>query len=206
VLRFLEDRYLQIEQLNEVWGSSYVSFAEIGRVPQVGASIPGADHDDFQRLVAERYFSVIQSAVRAVDATHLLLGSRFSGLPPSPVLQAMRGHVNVISLASQEEHPPVSALREVYRLTQCPILVNGFGAGLGEGKQRGRRYARFLNETLALPMVIGCHWQGYADQVEGEGVGLVDQDDEPYQGLVESVSEANQQAYARHLGKGPGSA
>ncbi len=200
LLKFLEDRYLQIEQLNEAWGAGYGSFAEIGRVPQVGAAIPRADHDDFQRLVAEQYFTLAQSAIRSVDETHLLLGPRFSCLPPAPVLQAMRGHANVVSLASREDHPPVAALREVYRLTQCPILLNEFGGGLPKGKERGPRYARYLHEALALPMVIGCHWQDYADPAEGAELGLVNLEDEPYQEFVASVTAANQQAYARHLG------
>jgi len=210
LLKFLEDRYLQIEQLNETWGAEYGSFAEIGRVPQVGAAIPRADPDDFQRLVAEQYFTLAQSAVRSVDRTHLLLGPRFSGLPPAPVLQAMRGHVNVVSLASREDLPPAAALREAYRLTQCPILLSEFGGGLGQAKgreggaetqkERGQRYARYLHEALALPMVIGCHWQAYADPAEGAELGLVNLDDEPYQEFVASVTAANQQAYTRHLG------
>jgi len=210
LLKFLEDRYLQIEQLDEAWGAEYGSFAEIGRVPQVGAAIPKDDHDDFQRLVAEQYFTLAQSAVRSVDETHLLLGPRFSALPPAPVLQAMRGHVNVVCFASHEGRPPVAALREAYRLTQCPILLSKFGGGLGQAKdregsaetqkERGQRYARYLHEALALPMVIGCHWQAYADPAEGAELGLVNLDDEPYQEFVASVMAANQQAYARHLG------
>lgn len=215
LLRFLEDRYLQIEELNTAWNATYSAFEEVGRVPQVGACIPRDDQEDFLRLVAERYFDTVRRAVRSVDEKHLLLGCRFAQLPPAPVLQAMAKHVNVVSLDGYGELPPAAELRETYRLTQRPLLLTAFtfrarDAGLDESagrgplvesqQERGARYARYLQEALSLPMVIGCHWEAYTDATgeEGGNYGLVSLDDDPYSDFLVSVTAANQAAYTHH--------
>jgi hypothetical protein len=222
LLTFLEDRYLQIEELNQAWGTDYTSFQEIGRLPQVGAALPADDQDGFLRLVAERYFTVAQQAIRAVDTNHLLLGCRFADPPPPAVLQAMVGRVDVISLRGYGKLPPVAALREIHRLSQRPILITAFTSGArdasasdarGRGpivdtqRDRGEHYARYLREALTLPMVIGCHWEAYADAVaeesRRENCGLVDREDEPYSDFVAVLAVANEQAYTHHAGPKP---
>jgi hypothetical protein len=218
LLTFLEERYLQIEGLNEAWRSGYASFAEAGRVPQVGAVIPREDSDDFLALVAARYFRVAREAIRGVDRNHLILGCQFVERIPAPVLRGMVGQVNVISLDSYQEHPPTAALREIYRVSKLPLLLSGFSfrsqdSGLSNARgrgpvvatqqERGQHYERYLAEALRLPMTVGCFWSAHTDTVgEGEDSngGLVNVDDEPYRPFVEAVHRANQEVYSRRTG------
>ncbi len=216
VLDFLQQRYASIEALNRAWEADYASLQEIGRVPQAGASIPQKDEDDFLRLVAERYFSVTAAAVRAADANHLILGCRFAGSAPRPVLEAMKDHVDVVSLNHYGLHPPVEELRKIASLTGLPVIITEFSfrardSGLpntkGEGpiletqKKRAAACERYLRELLTLPMVVGYHWFEYADQPaegcfdgENNNYGLVNIRDEPYEALVQVMTAVNASA------------
>jgi len=217
VLNFLARRYLTIDQLNEDWGAQYESFAQIGRLPQVGAHIPQDDEDGFLLLVADRYFTLTQEAIRAADPNHLILGCRFAGAAPKPVLEAMKDHVDVVSLNHYDVHPPRAALRDIHRLTGCPVILTEFsyrgrdsglpntrGAGVVVDTQQDRAesFARYVQELIALPMVVGYHWFEHADEPaegrfdgEDSNYGLVNLQDEPYPALVETMSRINDSAY-----------
>jgi hypothetical protein len=223
---FLESRYLTIDELNDAWHSGYQAFDEIGRVPQVGASVPEDDAADFLRLVAERYFFITTAAVRTADANHLVLGCRLASAPPAPVLAVLRGYVDVVAMSGYGERPPTAALRRVHRATQLPILITGFtvrarDSGLPNARsrgplvetqeERGEFFARYVEEALSLPMVVGYHWYQHADpplagDPEGEcgNYGLVTADDEPYEPLTSAVTRANQGLYTGLQAAGEG--
>ncbi len=227
LLRFLQERYPNIESLNQVWRTAYKSFEEIGRAPQVGATIPAEVENGFLKLVAEQYFKLTQEAIRSADPNHLILGCRFAGGAPTAALEAMRGHVDVVSIAGCGAQPPLTALREIYRITQRPILLTGFNLytedsgtpGREASKSvpkteaaRGAQYARYVAKLMTLPMVIGYHWHRYTDQPPsgggGEGSptpadGLVSLQDEPHPDLAAAVSRANQVISAYAAGRKP---
>jgi len=218
LLGFLTDRYLDVEALNEAWHTEYGAFAEIGRVPQAGAAIPKEDEEEFARLVADQYFRVTHDAIRGVDANHLLLGCRFLAPPPKPVLEAAREYVDVIPLSGSGGSPSAATLRSIYQTAKLPLLIGEYSAWPAEGGQtkrpaeggtagsqeeQARRYARYLAETISLPMVIGCHWARYSDRPDDAGggaTGLVSTADEPHRAFVEAVTRAHKEAYSRHAG------
>jgi len=213
LLRFLEERYLNILELDQAWATSYASFEEIGRTPQVGSHIPQADADGFQQLVAGEYFRIADDAIRAVDKHHLVLGPRFDGEVPGPVLAAMNGHVSVVSVASSTGKTSPEHLRQIQRAASCPVLICDFAVAVSSAETRPRRlswecaeteeeqaarYQTRVREMMALPMVIGCHWHSYVDeQMEGGRgqCGLVGLDDEPHGVLVAAAAKANSDVY-----------
>jgi hypothetical protein len=219
LVEFLESRYLTIDELNDAWRAGYQGFDEIGRVPQVGASVPDDDAGDFLTLAADRYFLVTAAAVRAVDANHLVFGCRLATAPPAPVLAVMHSYVDVVAVSGYGERPPTAALRRIHRATQLPILIAGFtvrardsglpnmrsrGPMVETQEERGEFFARYVEEALSLPMVVGYHWYQHADPPvaggpEGEcgNYGLVTVDDEPYEPLTSAVTRANQGLYTR---------
>ena len=213
VLRFLAGRHLTIEGLNEAWGTEYESFQQIGRVPQAGAHIPEQDEDDFLGIVADRYFTVAEESIRAVDPHHLILGCRFAGSAPKAVLEAMKDHVDVVSLNHYDVHPPAALLREIQRITERPVMITEFsyrgrdsglpntkGAGVvvDTQQERAESFERYVRELMALPMVVGYHWFEHADEPaegrfdgEDSNYGLVNIGDDPYPVLVEGMSKVN---------------
>jgi hypothetical protein len=217
VLRFLEGRYRTIAGLNEAWGTGYADFAEIGRTPQPAAHLPQADEDDFLRLVAERYFDIAQRAVRAVDDHHMILGCRFAGYAPRPVLEAMRGHVDLVSFNHYDVSPPEALLRQITDVTGRPIIISEFsyrgrdsglpntrGAGVVVDTQRDRaeHFERYVRELMTLPNAVGYHWFEHADEPaegrfdgENSNYGLVNIQDQPYAVLVETMTRANPAAF-----------
>jgi hypothetical protein len=223
LLRFLERRYLRIEELNEAWGTRYDSFEQVGRTPQVGSSIPREDQLDFMRLAAEEYFRVTHDAIRAVDAHHLILGCRFAGSAPESVLQAMRRYVDVVSLNHYDVHAPAGVVRAIHRIVGKPVLITEFGfrardSGLpntrGAGavvktqRERAEHFERYVRELMALPMVVGYHWFEHSDQPaegrfdgENSNYGLVDIRDEPYAELVEVMERVNGSVYELAMGR-----
>ena len=224
LLRFLALQHLNIGELNEVWGTEYASFEEVGRTPQVGSRIPREDVAAFQREVAERYFQVAHDAIRAADEYHLILGPQFGEEVPGAVLQAMDEYVDVVSLKCQGTTPPVEQVREIYRATQLPVLISRFGfraagpSGVAEGEEaagaareeRVELYEEFVHELLALPMVVGYHWVDHADEAVRDrrggyvgGFGLVNVRDEPYGPLVAAARRVNGDVYRPATGKAP---
>jgi len=213
VLDFLERRYLTIAELNEVWVTSYESFEEIGRTPQVGSHIPQADIDGFQQLVAREYFRITHEAIRESDRHHLILGPRFEGEAPGPVLAAMGDLISVVSVEWSAGKPSAAQLRRMQRLADKPVLICDLAIAVSPAAGGGRRQVRACAETeeeqasqlgarvrefLALPMVIGYQWQSYVDETAGRGrgrCGLVGRDDEPHEGLVAAAAETNAALY-----------
>jgi agarase len=217
LLRFLEDRYLNISELNQAWQTGYDSFAQVGRIPQVGSQIPDTDKGEFLRAVALRYFSISEDAIRLVDDKHLILGCRLAGHAPGAVLEAMKEHVDVVSLNHYDVHPPAALLREVHWVTGRPVIVTEFSfrardSGLPNAKgagvvvdtqeERAEHFERYVRELLGLPMVVGYHWFEHADQPsegrfdgENSNYGLVNIRDDPYHVLVDTMMRVNSMVY-----------
>jgi hypothetical protein len=226
-MRFLEERYRRIEELNEAWRTEYASFREVGRAPQPGSQIPSGDAEGFLLVAAQRYFSIAQEAIRSADQEHLILGCRFAGCPPAQVLEAMRPHVDVVSINHYGERPPTDGLRQMEKATGLPVVITEFGfrardSGLpnskGEGpvvdtqEERARLFERYVREVIELPMVVGYHWFQHVDQPregrfdgEDSNHGLVDVQDEPYETLVDAVSRVNRSVWMLACGATPDS-
>ncbi len=201
LLEYLEGRYLNIDELNENWGTEYADFEEIGRTPQVGSHIPEEDMDGFLRLVAREYFRIAYDAIRSVDEHHLILGCEFDEQAPVPVLEAMGDYVNLVSLRHYGELPPTQHLREVHRVTGWPVLITSFGFSVGRGEEEkpGEQYERYVRALLSLPMVVGYHWSEYVEparriRTEAKVSGLVDQSDTPTE-LIETARRVNRAVY-----------
>jgi hypothetical protein len=157
-----------------VWGCKLQSWEQLaegsglevtGR--QRGSGVE-ADRNAFLRLVAERYFSICAAAIKRADPNHMVLGARWAGYVPVPVLKASRDHVDVLSFNTYEWVPPYDLLDTIYRLTGRPIMITEFsfkamdsghpntqGGGRPMATQADRLagYERYFMGIPALPIL-----------------------------------------------------
>jgi len=214
---FLRTRYGSIERLNESWRTRYRDFDELGRTPQVGSRIPAQDQDDFLRLAAYRYFRTAYEAIREFDEHHLILGCQFRGSAPKPVLEAVGGYVDLISLNHVGDRPDVASTARISELTGRPVLISSLCLTPGEpdtgeqpengpdqdsARRQAERFERCVEELIALPMVVGYHWCQHADGPSRAGPngetgrwGLVDVNDDPHPQFVAAVAHVNGALY-----------
>jgi agarase len=215
-LEFLRERYGDIVKLNAAWGISAQSFEEA--LPGASNDALDADANEFLSRVADRYFQVSVEAIKAADPNHLVLGARFAGGVPEPVMRAARA-VDVVSVNIYSVDP-TQGVRRAHELSGRPILMGEFAfrsedTGLPNTKGAGPRvptmaaraeaYRDYVTRLVSLPEAVGYHWFQWSDQPqegrfdgENSNYGLVNINDEPYASFVEAVKQVNSEVIELH--------
>ncbi len=88
--RWLLNEFGSLAEMNRRLGTAYAdegAFLSSTNVPNASAALTDV-RDGFLALIAERYSSVAAQALREADPDHLVLGCRFAGRTPAPVLAA----------------------------------------------------------------------------------------------------------------------
>lgn len=225
--KFLEDRYHKdIEDFDEAWGLRLQSFEELDApvTLEVKTKKQRAAAEDWAGVVAERYFSVAVGALRQVDPHHLVLGVRFAGEAPWPVVEACARHCDVVSvnLYSKSGEVDQRLLDNFYSKAGKPLLLSEYSFSAQENqsgdpntrgadvavdtqKQRVEHYNRYAHRLLELPYVVGLHWFEWADEspegrFDGENCdyGLVDIHDREYVLLTGAEAKLNLIASSIH--------
>ncbi|MEI7730720.1 MAG: hypothetical protein WCO56_14195 [Verrucomicrobiota bacterium] len=87
---WLTQRFGTLAGVNRELGTRYADeagFLNSTNVPKASATLTLV-RDEFLAVIAERYFSVPCQALRQADPDHLIMGCRFAGRTPKPVLAA----------------------------------------------------------------------------------------------------------------------
>jgi len=220
-LDFLKQKYNDVAALNRAWGTSVTRWEELTGREQTSGQAAREDQAAWQQVVAQRYFATCKSAMRKADANHLILGCRFAGLAPDPVLLGLKGSVDVVSFNNYGQTTPVETLRHIYQLTGRPIMLTEFSfkamdSGLPNTKGAGRpvatqqdradAYTGYVHGLIDLPFMVGFHWFEHADEPkegrfdgENSNYGLVTIEDRPWDILVQSMTRVNAGLEARHI-------
>ncbi len=182
--------------------------------------------DAFAGEVAKRFCELAVAAVRRRDPGGLILGVRFAGDAPVPVIRAVGAASDVCSVNAyvKSGRPDPGRFDWWYLHSGKPVLITEFSyramenrSGLLNSKgadvtvktqdDRAKRYRRYVETLAALPQVIGFHWFQWADQPtkgrfdgEDSNYGLVDQQDEPYEPLLTAMRDLNVRAREIHAG------
>lgn len=219
-LEFLRGRYKDVAALNQAWGTSVTAWEELNGRQEAGGQTVRNDQAAWQEIVAQRYFATCKDAIRKADPHHLILGCRFAGQAPEPVLRGLRDSVDVVSFNSYGQTAPVETLRNIHRLTGRPLMLTEFSfkaadSGLPNTKGAGRPvaaqtdradgFARYVQGLIDLPFAVGFHWFEHADQPregrfdgENSNYGVVTIEDRPWDILVRRMTEINAGLEARH--------
>jgi agarase len=221
LVKYLEEKYVSIGELNSKWGTSFSSFEEIlDTYALPSSSSIDSDRLGFLEVVSKRYFQVCHDAIKRHDPNHMILGCRFAFRPPDEVLKGCVGYVDIVSMNNYGWGPPIEDLRAMHALTGLPIMITEFsfkamdsglpntkGAGspLATQKDRADRFEKYVSKLLSEPYVVGYHWFQYADQPaqgrfdgENSNFGLVNIEDEPWTILVTRVTIVNLKAELLH--------
>lgn len=239
----LQAHYRDFAQFNAVWRTSAQCWEGLGRIEHVDAPFfrmpPGglndaletkanransareafsADCDAFVAVVADKYFELCVSAIKAADPNHLVIGSRFGCQPQASVIAAAGRHLDVISFNCYDFDP--GPVIDAYAASGKPCLVSEFSfrsddAGLpntrGAGPrvatqiERARAFERYVTAALSRPSVVGYHWFEHADQPaegrfdgEDSNFGTVTIEDDVYDELTETMTKVNAAAERIH--------
>ena len=239
----LEERYREFSQFNAVWRTPARSWEEFGTIGHVEAPFfrmpPGglndaletranltnptraafsADCDAFVAVVAEQYFELCVSAIRAADPNHLVIGSRFGYQPQPNVIAAAGRHLDVVSFNCYDlDAGPVI---DAYAACGKPCLIsefsfrgddsglpntNGAGPRVASQIERAQCFERYVSAALRKPAVVGYHWFEHADQPaegrfdgENSNFGTVTIEDDVYAELTETMTRVNAAAEQIH--------
>jgi hypothetical protein len=97
---WLVERFGSLAKLNGQCRTTYPNEAGFLSSTNVPPFTPALDRvrKEFLSVIAERYFSVASGAMRAADPDHLVLGCRFAGDVPEPVLAAAAKYNDVFTI------------------------------------------------------------------------------------------------------------
>lgn len=219
-LEFLKQKYSDIAALNQAWGTNVTGWEDLTGREQTSGEAARKDQAAWQEVVAERYFATCKNSIRKADANHLILGCRFAGLAPDPVLRGVRDSVDVVSFNNYGQNAPAETLQNIYRLTGRPIMLTEFSfkamdSGLPNTKgaarpvatqaDRADGFARYVQGLIDLPFMVGFHWFEHADEPkegrfdgENSNYGVVSIEDRPWDILVRRMTEVNAGLEVRH--------
>jgi len=178
-----------------------------------------ATREELMETLSRRYFQAVCSAIRKADPNHLILGIRWAGAAPDPVLRA-NDVFDVVSINIYRFEPPPELVQKLARLTGRPVLIGEFHFGAAERgyapslvmvrdqTERGVAYQYYLERAAAHPDIVGVHYFQMVDQpvtgrFDGENynLGFVNQQDLPYREMVEFARSAHARIYPIHAGE-----
>jgi len=219
---FLIERYGTATNVSEAWGVSASDRGSLLKLQRVFSKTPAfrIDGKDFLKVIAEKYFSVCNRAIRLADPNHLNLGCRFGGYAPDEVIEACGPHVDVVSFNRYDPMPPVRKLKEIHRITGRAVMLTEFsfkamdsglpntkGAGRAVATQKDRAdgFQRYVEALVEIPAIVGYHWFEYTDEPasgrfdgENSNYGLVDINDKPWGVLVKRMTVVNEGIELKH--------
>lgn len=218
-IRFLKSHYRDFASFARDWDCPATSWDVLSKGGAARAKTKRVDavKDRWAGHVAQRFFSVCAAAVRRHDPNHLVLGCRFAGNAPGPVIAACAKYCDVVSINRYQKdgHADTAWWDGLYAIAQRPILITEFSWRATENRSgnrntlgadvtvptqidRANRYAMHVIPVMSLPYIVGMHWFEWADEPEngrfdGEdsNYGLVDWEDKPYEDLTAAAREAH---------------
>jgi hypothetical protein len=181
---------------------------------------------EWTAIVAGRYYTLAEKAIRAADPNALYFGDRLPIYYDPAAVKAMARHVDAIATNYNPDsgdgwiaHYYFAGLEKLSG--GKPVLVtewffaanenrtgnsnNGHLMTVATQAERARGAAAATVNFAGFPEIIGAHWFQYYDHPKGgrqDGedydFGLVDIDDRPYEQLTAALAEANRQAPQIH--------
>lgn len=100
VVEFLKAKYPSIADFNTAWKTSFADWNAVSAAEALVSVTPEADRDrlGFIALIAEKYFSITNAAMKKYDPNHLNLGCRFAGITPPGAIEICGKYCDIVSV------------------------------------------------------------------------------------------------------------
>jgi hypothetical protein len=208
-----------LHDFNMAWDSKLTSWSQL----EAWQVLPRDQADAYNRLsnawlshLAQDYFRVTTDLVHRYDHNHLILGVRFKGFAPEPVVAASRDYTDAQSLNYyvSDARLDQEMFQMMYQRSGQPIIISeysfhamdgrsgdidsvGFSAQVPDQQARADGYKLMTTRLARVPYIVGADWFQWCDEPpqgrsgDGEDVnfGIVDIHDKPYELLVNSIRE-----------------
>jgi hypothetical protein len=209
-LEFLQEKYKSVDRINIAWNKDFLDWESVLKVKKPA---PPMDNDlrDFNKSIAEKYFTVIREVIKKYAPNKLYLGCRmdFHFYPEEEshsnwLVEIAAKHCDVVSfnryryttedlLFHDKSIDKPIIIGEVHF---CPLDKGLFHSGLRSAKNqdhRKRLYEFYYKGALKNPRIVGVHWFQYTDQptsgrFDGENyqAGFVNIADIPHKETIEA--------------------
>jgi hypothetical protein len=186
-------------------------------------NITDSDRIAFLVFAAEKYFAIVNKALKKYDPNHMYIGCRFHNKERNiqPFMEAAGRYMDIVSINYYREWTPVAGEMDNWsKWTGKPFIVTEFyvkaeDTGLGNisgagwivrtQKDRGDFYQNWCIGLLQAKNCVGWHWFKYIDndpsQLNAEpsntdaNKGIVNNDYMPYEDLLKRMKQLNDERY-----------
>ncbi|MCF7364429.1 beta-agarase [Vibrio sp. A1-b2] len=222
---FLENGFGEsktIASFNSAWGTSLESWSDLnGAQNFVYAASMLGDLKSLNWQFANKYFEVVNQAVKAEIPNNLYLGAWFADWGRTPeTVDAAKGHADVVSFniykdSITSQHWQSDVLEQIESL-DFPAIIGEFHFGVLDSgnfatgivsansqQDRGDKYTTYMESVLDNDNFVGAHWFQYLDSPitgrawdgENYNVGFVNVTDTPYSHLTDAARIVNCELY-----------
>ncbi|MEV1170802.1 hypothetical protein [Nonomuraea sp. NPDC049784] len=223
---YLEETYdRDLTRVNEILGTSAASFDALRDEAIDIRRVPGGDVRAFITLASKTYFRKVRTAIRRHDPHHLFIGS---SLVPTwrTSLEWNVGGIDHLDAISYDWYSDSISYLEQYEVYDKPILNLEFcfchperglkapnaATTANSIANRGEKFQAFVEAQAKSPVFVGYSWFATYDQAvtmkpgatEAFNTGLINQQDQPYQEMVDLMRRTNRDLEAVHLQGGQG--
>jgi len=226
-INFVKERYPSVEKLSKAWGKPLSSWDELTFEYARSCVNPQVNEDRkaFIEFAAQAFYKTATAVVRQMLPGKLILGTRFAGYAPVPVIRACGRYCDVISF--NDYRPQSSVDQEMLSRFwiwggKKPLMITeyawraeentsgnpntaGGGAVVKTQADRAQNYQKYIEELFLSPMVIGAHWFEFADQSpqgrydgEDSNYGVVDIYHRPYTEVLAAMQKTNARLESLH--------
>ncbi|WP_111708703.1 agarase [Lutibacter citreus] len=226
IVKMLKNKYNSVNEISKAWNvkiASWESFSEGVEVDKSKKFSKGLKDDlaDMTVMYADKYFSIVNTALKEVLPNHMYMGVRFTkwGMTPE-VRKAAVKYIDVFSINYYEETIGEKNW-EFLKELDMPAIIGEYHIGaLDSGYfnpgiihasnqvDRARMYKRYTESVIDNPYFVGVHWFQYTDSPitgrahdgENYNIGFVSSTDIPYPEMVKAAKEVHKNLYQRRFG------
>ncbi len=175
------------------------------------AEITLAEQDAFLEFASDRYYRIVNEAIKRHDSNHLFVGSRVHGRTIRPATLRGARHADVVSVNYYHRWSPESERLDGWveaagrpflnsewyamKLDSKDVETSGAGFRVKTQRDRGLFYRNMVLGLLDHPGCVGWHWFKYGGDNDQTSRGFVSEEFLPHSEMHGVMSKTNKHVY-----------